>query len=100
MKLDIKTILDRFGFATYNDERFYSWLGAVHPDYQGFGVGQELLNRQHQWCQKQKFKSIETRTYNKWKPMLILNIKNGFQIVGTRTNPKGETQIIMEKYLK
>lgn len=84
---------------TYNEERFYSWLGAVDPEYRGVGVGQDLMRQQHQWCQKKGFHIIETRTKNKWQDMLILNIKNGFEIIGTYTNKNGETKIIMEKKL-
>lgn len=97
--LDNQLVGFKLGYAK-NEERFYSWLGAVHPDYQRYGVGQELMSRQHQWCKKKNFKIIETKTLNKWKAMLILNIKNDFQIVGTDTNQKGETKIIMEKYLR
>lgn len=88
----------KLGYA-YNHERFYSWLGAVHPDFRRGGIAQELMQRQHLWCREQSFKVIETRTKNKWQAMLILNIENGFQVVGTYTNSNGETKIILEKKL-
>lgn len=84
---------------TYNNERFYSWLGAVHPEYRGVRIGQDLMDHQHRWCQKQGFAVIETRTKNTWREMLLLNLKNGFNIVGTYTNRKGLTKIILEKDL-
>lgn len=85
---------------TYNNERFYSWLGAVEPEFRGIGIGQGLLNLQHQWCLEKGFQIIETRTKNKWRDMLILNIRNGFEIVGSYTNKNGETKIIMEKHFR
>ncbi|MCF6411173.1 GNAT family N-acetyltransferase [Pseudalkalibacillus salsuginis] len=78
---------------------FYSWLGGVHPDYRGKGIGEELLVRQHKWCRENGYKTIRTHTKNQWRSMLILNIKNGFDVIGTFTDAKGETKIILEKRL-
>lgn len=89
----------KLGYA-YRMDRFYSWLGAVHPDWRGLGIAQELMDRQHQWCREKNFEVIETRTSNKWKEMLLLNINNRFHIVGTYTNKKGEPKIILEKRIK
>ena len=36
---------------------------------------------------------------NQYKPMLILNIKNGFDIVQIYTNDSGQTKIVFEKEL-
>ncbi|MGP4081804.1 GNAT family N-acetyltransferase [Pseudalkalibacillus sp. R45] len=78
---------------------FYSWLGGVHPDHRGKGVGEELLIRQHDWCRTNGYQTIRTHTKNKWRSMLILNIKNGFDIIGTFTDKSGEPKIILEKHL-
>ena len=37
---------------------------------------------------------------NQYKPMMILNLKRGFDIVDIYTNTKGQTKIIFEKELK
>jgi len=34
---------------------------------------------------------------NTFKPMMILNLKNGFDIVNIYTNTKGQTKIVFEK---
>lgn len=81
------------------DEVYYSWLGAVHPEYRGLGVGLELLTQQHQWCETMGFKSVETKTTNKWKDMLLLNLKFGFDIYGTECNSKNELKILLRKNL-
>lgn len=44
-------------------------------------------------------KKVQTKTKNKWRDMLILNIKNGFDIIGTYTDDSGEPKIILEKKL-
>ncbi|GMB08267.1 hypothetical protein B1no1_09770 [Thermolongibacillus altinsuensis] len=44
-------------------------------------------------------KFVRTKTKNKWRNMLILNIKHGFDVIGTYTDEKGEPKIILEKRL-
>lgn len=80
-----------------NKTRFYSWLGAVSPEYRNIGLSKELLLRQHEWCRENKYEVIETKTMNKWKTTLHLNIDCGFLITGTEKNQRGETKILMEK---
>lgn len=82
-----------------NNSTFYSWLGGVHSAYRGFGIAQELMNQQHQWCDTMGYKFIETKTMNQWQGMLLLNIKNGFEITGTESNDKHELKILMRKSL-
>ncbi|MFD3445870.1 GNAT family N-acetyltransferase [Microbacteriaceae bacterium 4G12] len=78
---------------------FYSWLGAVHPNYRGKGIASHLMEMQHDWCVKHHYQVIQTKTKNKWRNMLILNLKHGFDIIGTYTDEKGEPKIILEKRL-
>lgn len=78
--------------------RFYSWLGAVRPEYQGLGIGSELMRLQHQWCLQQGIKFIETRTRNNFRQMIALNLAHGFEIVGTLKDTKG-LKILLEKDL-
>ena len=75
---------------------FYSWLGAVHPDVRGQGIASELMRRQHDWCRQQQYHTIRTQTYNQWRAMLILNLRHGFDIIGTVQGTHGLT-LVMEK---
>lgn len=77
---------------------YYSWLGGVHPDFRGQGVAAELMRRQHTWCQAQGYRHIRTHTYNRWRAMLLLNLRHGFDIIGTMQGPRGLT-IVLEKEL-
>lgn len=79
--------------------RFYSWLGGVYPDYRGQGIASELMRRQHEWCESQGYSIVRTQTKNKWRSMLILNLRHGFDVIGTYTDEKGEPKIILEKRL-
>ncbi|GAB3698008.1 hypothetical protein GCM10027592_22680 [Spirosoma flavus] len=77
---------------------FYSWLGCVHSDFRGQRIASELMKRQHEWCRQRGYQTIRTQTYNQWRSMLILNLKHGFDIVGTVQGKRGLT-IVLEKKL-
>ncbi|MDX8344962.1 GNAT family N-acetyltransferase [Rossellomorea sp. YZS02] len=78
---------------------FYSWLGGVDPDYRKQGIAAELMKRQHHTLKELRYMVVQTKTMNKWRSMLILNIKNGFDVIDTYTNEKGLHKIILEKKL-
>ena len=80
-------------------DKFYSWLGGVAPEARKTGLGKALMQSQHDWCKKAGYPRIQTRTKNKWREMLILNLKSGFDIIGTYTDEEGEPKIILEKKL-
>lgn len=81
-----------------NQSQFHSWLGGVHPEYRKQGIASEMMRLQHNWCREHGYTSIRTHTKNKWREMLILNIRNGFDVVGTVTED-GLPKIILEKTL-
>ena len=84
-------------FARRDQSEFYSWLGGVLPEYRGLGVAVKLMTTQHEWCQRQGYLRIGTKTQNRFKEMLMLNIKNGFEIIGTDPTDKDGMKILMEK---
>ena len=81
------------------DTKFYSWLGGVDTTYRNLGVAAKLMEEQHRYLKANGYQLIQTKTMNRWRNMLILNIKSGFDIVGTYIDENGETKIIMEKEL-
>lgn len=78
--------------------QFYSWLGCVSPAYRGQGIAAELMRQQHDWCRQNGYHTVRTHTYNQWRSMLLLNIRMGFDIVGTVQGKRGLT-IVLEKKL-
>ncbi|MFD2786316.1 GNAT family N-acetyltransferase [Hymenobacter rubripertinctus] len=77
---------------------YYSWLGGVLPAFRGQGLAAELLRRQHAWGRAQGYRAVRTHTYNHWRGMLLLNLRHGFDIMGTTQSARGLT-IVLEKDL-
>lgn len=77
---------------------YYSWLGGTHPDFRGQGIARELMRQQHAWAQSLGYHRIRTQTYNHWRAMLLLNLRVGFDVVGTLHGPRGVV-IVLEKEL-
>lgn len=79
--------------------KFYSWIGGVKSEFRKLGIAQELMTRQHSWCLKKGFQIVRTKTKNSFKPMLILNIKSGFDVIELQRNERNEIKIVLEKNL-
>ncbi len=83
----------------YNETTFYSWVGGVLPDFRRKGIAQKLAKKQEELIKEKGYKKLRTKSMNRFKPMLILNIKNGFDIVQVYTNTSGQQKIVFEKDL-
>lgn len=57
------------------------------------------MEKQHQYLKENFYKVVQTKTMNRWRNMLLLNIKNGFDIDETYTDDNGLHKIILEKRL-
>lgn len=79
---------------------YYSWIGGVRPSLRGHGIAKALMDKQHQIVSQMGYKTIQTHTENQYKPMLILNLKSGFNIVGTLAGERYQNlKIVLEKAL-
>jgi len=83
----------------YNKTTFYSWVGGILEEYRKLGVGKKLAQLQEQWAKDNFYSILRTKSMNRFKPMMILNIKNGFNIVDLYTNSSNQTKIVFEKNL-
>ncbi|HEY8562124.1 MAG TPA: GNAT family N-acetyltransferase [Pyrinomonadaceae bacterium] len=81
-------------------KKFYSWIGGVTEGFRYHGIAAELMRRQHAWCTAKRFETIQTKTMNRFKSMLILNLKNGFDITEVYRDERGEIKIVLEKNLR
>ncbi len=81
-------------------EVFYSWVGGVAPQYRRLGIARKLLDEQHRVVKSMGFAYVRTSTKNKYREMLLLNIKAGFDVVGVQKKLKeAEQSIVLEKAL-
>ncbi|MGE0173791.1 MAG: GNAT family N-acetyltransferase [Oligoflexales bacterium] len=76
---------------------FYSWLGGVLHEYRGLGIASDLMREQHRWCIEQGYSKVQTKTENRFKDMLLLNIKHGFDVMGTEVSDRGVLKTLLEK---
>lgn len=95
---DNKIVGYKMGYAL-SSNKFYSWLGGVDGNYRNHGIAKKLMEKQHQYLKENGYNVVQTKTMNKWRSMLILNIKSGFNIMDTYTDEKGLHKIILEKSL-
>lgn len=96
--LNEKVIGYKIGYSI-DEETFYSWIGGVDPAQRKKGFAQQLMNTQHSYLKANGYKLVQTKTMNKWRGMLLLNIKNGFDVVSTSTDENNRHKILLQKYL-
>ena len=79
---------------------FYSWIGGVVPKYRGNGIAQKLMVVQHNIASDLSYCTVRTHTQNKFRDMLLLNIRSGFDVVGVINEPgSGKSVIVLDKTL-
>ena len=79
---------------------FYSWMGAVLPQYRKMQVAKQLAKHQEQWAKNAGYQKIKFKTRNKLRSMLLFAIKNDFNIIGVEPRDEiGEYRIVLEKFL-
>ncbi|MBT8258484.1 MAG: GNAT family N-acetyltransferase [Bacteroidia bacterium] len=88
----------KIGYAVLN-HTFYSWIGGVLPGFRRQGIANQLAKLQEDWAMAHGFRALKTKSMNRFKPMILLNIKRGFDITKVYTNEKGQTKIVFYKSL-
>jgi len=89
------------GFKWANQRRpheLHSNLGVVAPSHRRRGIARALLRAQHAWAAEQGFARVTTNTYGHFGPMLVLNLAEGFELVGLRRTPRG-LKLLLERDL-
>ncbi|MEL6255615.1 MAG: GNAT family N-acetyltransferase [Bacteroidota bacterium] len=90
----------KVGYDRDKDSSFYSWMGAVLPNYRRAKLAKRMAEYQEAWAKKQGYSSIRFKTRNKLKAMQIFAISRGFDIIGLFPEEElGEYRILMEKQL-
>ena len=78
---------------------FESWRGGVVELFRRQGIADELMLMQHHWCEKRHFQVIKTVTNGDNAGMLILNLRHGFEVVGSAVNRRKNLKVFQEKWL-
>jgi len=77
---------------------FYTWMGAVLPNFRNRNIAKKLAQKQEEWIKENGFAKIKLKTRNKHKSMLHFALFNGFNIIGFEPDEnKEESRIILEK---
>ena len=80
---------------------YYGWLYGVLPDARRLGVASQLMAAEHAWAAKQGYEMARLECYNQYRPMLILAIHSGYDIIGMRYDSHtGNNLVIFEKHLQ
>lgn len=83
------------------EKDFYSWMGAILPEYRQKGIAKALAQTQEEWVLDQGISILTFKTRNQHKSMLIFALKNGFNIIGFKEKDKiEESRILLQKKLK
>ncbi len=83
----------------YDQSTYYSWIGGVIENFRKQGLGAKMAQLQESWVRKKKYKKLRTKSMNQYRAMMILNLKNGFDIVQIYTNQSDQTKLVFEKNL-
>jgi GNAT superfamily N-acetyltransferase len=89
----------KIGFE-FSSKIFFSWSGGVISEFRRQGVASALIAAQHSSAKALGYGYVRTHTKNKYRDMLVLNIKSGFDVTGVYKS-LGEQQhgIVLEKSL-
>ena len=98
---DGRVVAYKLGYRTGNRrERFYSWLGGVHPAHRRKGLSLEMTRIQHELAAQTGARYVETHTWGHNQAMLIVNLRCGMTVIGTIAGPdRPGVKVILRKEL-
>ena len=76
------------GYA-FTEQRYYSWLGGVHPAGRRQGIATRLAQAQHHWLAGRGYTMVETASRGDNADMARLNLALGFLVEGSKNEPQG-----------
>lgn len=79
---------------------FYSWMGAILPQFRRLGLAKKLAEAQETWAKNQGYPHVTFKTRNRLKPMLLFAIGRGFNIIDVQPREEiEEYRIVLRKKL-
>ena len=94
--LDGRVVGCKIGYE--RDGQFYSWLGAVHPEYRRQKIAETLAGYQERKAKEWGYASIWMKTRNCFPAMVIMAVSRGFNVIGIDPRDEiGQHRIILAK---
>ena len=81
------------------DSLFYSWLGGVAPEARRIGLAALMMERQHEEVRALGYRHVETQTRAANNPMILLNLRHGFHVVGFEVDSRANAVVTQRKTL-
>ena len=95
---DDKPVGFKIGYE--RDNSFYSWLGAVLPEFRQSGIAARLADNQENWARHAGYSSVWMKTRNCFPEMLLMALGRGFSIIGFDSREEvSQHRIILAKSL-
>lgn len=99
VKFEGQVIAYKVGYEK-TPEHFYSWIGAVAPEYRHKGIATQLRLHQEAWAREQGYKVISVKSMNRFPAMLSMLISSHYSIAGYEDNGSpNNSKIIFTKEL-
>lgn len=83
-----------------DETAWYSWLGGTLESWRGLGAASALARAQENYARSEGYVSVRTKSRNRFRDMVRLNLSFGFDVVGVEAAPGREPKILMEKSLR
>lgn len=71
-----------YGIGYERKGKYYLWSLAVLPEYRKKGIGSDVIEEQARFAKERGYPSFLVKTSNRWKEMLRMLLKKGFNIIG------------------
>ncbi len=71
-----------YGVGYEEKKKYYLWSLAVLPEYRRKSIGSAISKEQIRFAKEKGYASFFVKTSNRWKEMLRLLLKEGFNIIG------------------
>jgi GNAT superfamily N-acetyltransferase len=73
----------------------FFWFLGVLPQHRRQGVGSQLVDALHSWAKQNDYEAIRFECHNQQRPMLLLALAHGYDIIGVRWDSDREDQLIL-----
>ena len=65
------------------------------PDFRGLGIGAQLCEAEQAWAAENGYEFVRMECQNTHRPVLLMSIKQGFDVVGIRWDPDRHANLVI-----